>query len=74
MITPTAIYEFIKAFPKFVTFITNLYNDFIKMQISNANTANEKYIEELHVEIAKLKGAKTDAEIASAITAINNSR
>lgn len=74
MITASEIYAFIKAFPKFVDFIKGAYGDFIKLQIHNVESANEKYINDLHIQIAKLKGAKTDEEIASSIATINSGR
>lgn len=74
MITPMDIYAFIKVWPQFVTYLGTIYNDFKKLQIKTVEDANAKYIIELHTEIAKLKGAKTDAEIAAAIAALANGR
>ena len=68
------IYAFIKAWPQFVSYLGTAYDDFKKLQIKNVEDANAKYINELHTEIAKLKGAKTDQEIAIAIAALANGR
>lgn len=74
MITPTVIYEFLIAFPKFVSFMKTAYADFKDLQIKKMDIDNAKYITELHTEIEKLKGAKTDKEIADSIAAINSGR
>lgn len=74
MITAPQIYAFIKAFPAFVDFLKTTYGDFIKLQIKTVENDNTKYINDLHTQIAKLKGAKTDEEIAIAIAAINSGR
>lgn len=72
MITTAELYAFIRAFPKFIDFMKTAYGEFIKLQIHVAEAEKDKKIEQLEKDLASLKNAKTNAEIATTIATINS--
>lgn len=75
MITPAEIFAFIKAFPTFVNFAKDvwgkMWDEFKKAQMASIDNTKDEKIKELETQIARIKNAQTNDDIAAAIAALN---
>lgn len=72
MITASELYAFIRAFPAAINLIKQAIDAYTQLQLKMIDNAAQEKITQLETDIARLKNAKTNADIASIIASLNH--